>query len=139
MYSAVLEPDESGTFVGSSYMYATARDWARFGLLYLNKGMYNNQRILTEDWVEQSVIPAKASEKREYGFQFWLNVGEKNDATKREYPSAPTDTYYADGYEGQRVFVIPSKKLVVVRLGLTQHKNFNSDAFIGAVVNAVEK
>ncbi len=139
MYSAVLEPDESGTFVGSSYMYATARDWARFGLLYLNKGMYNNQRILTEDWVEQSVIPAKASEKREYGFQFWLNAGEKNDVTKREYPSAPTDTYYADGYEGQRVFVIPSKKLVVVRLGLTQHKNFNSDAFIGAVVNAVEK
>ena len=133
MYSAVLEPDESGTFVGSSYMYATARDWARFGLLYLNKGMYNNQRILTEDWVAQSAIPASASERKEYGFQFWLNAG------KADYPSAPTDMYYADGYEGQRVFVIPSKKLVVVRLGLTQHKNWDSDKFIGEVISSIEK
>lgn len=138
MYSATLEPDGSGTYVGSSYMYATARDWARFGLLYLNKGLYNNKRILTEDWVQQSAVPASSTQKGEYGFQFWLNAGSKNNNKNREYPSAPTDMYYADGYEGQRVFVIPSKKLVVVRLGLTQHHNFNSDAFIGEVISAVK-
>ena len=138
MYSAVMEPDESGTFVGSSYMYATARDWARFGLLYYNKGFYNKQRILTEDWVAQSAVPASASELREYGFQFWLNAGKKENPLKREYPSAPTDMYYADGYEGQRVFIIPSKKLVVVRLGLTQYRNWDSNAFIGSVIAALE-
>ena len=53
MYSAVMEPDASGTFVGSSYMYATARDWARFGLLYLQDGVYNSERILPEGWVKQ--------------------------------------------------------------------------------------
>ncbi len=138
MYSAVLEPDGSGTFVGSSYMYATARDWTRFGLLYLNKGIYNNKRILTEDWIQQSITPATSAPQGEYGFQFWLNAGAKNDPAKRDYPSAPTDMFYMDGYEGQRVFIIPSKKLVVVRLGLTQHKNFNSDAFIGEVINSVK-
>ena len=133
MYSAVMEPDESGTFVGSSYMYATARDWARFGLLYYNKGLYNGQRILTEDWVAQTAVPAPASDKKEYGYQFWLNAGEK----ERECPNSPADMYFADGYEGQRVFIIPSKKLVIVRLGLTQHKNFKQDDFVSSIVAAV--
>ena len=139
MYSVVLEPDASGTFVGSSYMYATARDWARFGLLYFNKGMYNNQRILSEDWVAQTVTPAESSKLGEYGFQFWLNAGPLNNPQSRTYPSAPTDLYYADGFEGQRIYVIPSKKLVVVRLGLTKYKNFKEDAFLAAILRAVKK
>jgi CubicO group peptidase (beta-lactamase class C family) len=114
-------------------MYATARDWARFGLLYYNKGLYNGQRILTEDWVKQTAVPAPASDKKEYGYQFWLNAGEK----ERECPNSPADMYFADGYEGQRVFVIPSKKLVIVRLGLTQHKNFKQDDFVSSIVAAI--
>lgn len=142
MYSAILEPDGSGTYVGSSYMYATARDWARFGLLYLNKGMYANKRVLTEDWVRQTITPASSTKQGDYGFQFWLNAGAKagtnNNPTDRVYPNAPTDLYYMDGFEGQRVFIVPSKKLVVVRLGLTQYKNFDSDAFIAAVISSIK-
>lgn len=138
MYSVVMEPDGSGTFVGSSYMYATARDWARFGLLYLNKGMFNQQRILTEDWINQSITPAKPSKQGEYGYQFWLNAGEPNNAKDRNYIHAPTDLYYMDGFEGQRVFIVPSKKFVVVRLGLSQHKNFDSDAFISSVIACIK-
>ena len=135
MYSALLEPDASGTFVGSSYMYATARDWARFGLLYLNDGLYNAERILPEGWVQQSTIPATSSKKSEYGYQLWLNAG--NDIYGKHYPSAPADMFNADGFEGQFVFIIPSKKLVIVRLGLTQHRNFNGDEFLKEVIAAV--
>jgi CubicO group peptidase (beta-lactamase class C family) len=138
MYSAILEPDGSGTFVGSSYMYATARDWARFGLLYYNKGVCNNKRILTEDWIRQTVTPAAAAEQGDYGYQFWLNAGAKNNPKNKEYPSAPNDLYYMDGYEGQRVFIIPSKKLVIVRLGLTQYHNFVQDTFLAEVLSAVK-
>jgi len=138
MYSAVLEPDGSGTFVGSSYMYATARDWARFGLLYLNKGFCNGKRILTEDWIQQSIAPATTAEKGNYGFQFWLNAGAKNNPNNKEYPNAPNDLYYMDGYEGQRVFIIPSKKMVIVRLGLTQHHNFEQDVFLKEILSAVK-
>jgi CubicO group peptidase (beta-lactamase class C family) len=138
MYSVVLEPDASGTFVGSSYMYANARDWARFGLLYLNKGMYNNKRILSEDWIQQSVTPATSSITGEYGFQFWLNAGPKNNPAERAFPHAPTDLFYADGFEKQRVYIIPSKKLVVVRLGLTKYNNFKEDAFLAAILGAVK-
>ncbi|HEX7414896.1 MAG TPA: serine hydrolase [Bacteroidia bacterium] len=138
MYSAVLEPDGSGTYVGSSYMYATARDWARFGLLYMNRGMYTNKRILTEDWMQQTATPVSSTKQGDYGFQFWLNAGVNNNPDDRVYPHAPTDLYYMDGFEGQRVFIVPSKKLVVVRLGLTQYKNFDSDAFIGDVISSIK-
>ncbi|MBS1646704.1 MAG: serine hydrolase [Bacteroidetes bacterium] len=135
MYHTTIEPDGSGTLVGSSYMYAPARDWARFGLLYLNQGFFNGKQIITKEWVQQTTTPAACAQKGNYGFQFWLNAGEKNKTTNREYPSAPTDMFYADGYEGQRIFIIPSKKVVVVRLGLTQYKNWNSDAFIRDILS----
>ena len=133
MYSAVLEPDASGTFVGSSYMYATARDWARFGLLYLNDGFYNGEQILPAEWIAKSIKPATA-DSQGYGFQIWLNCG--TDTTIRRFPSAPADMYYADGFESQLIFIIPSKKLVIVRLGLTQHNNFNGDDFLREILSA---
>jgi CubicO group peptidase (beta-lactamase class C family) len=135
MYSAVLEPDPSGTFVGSSYMYANARDWARLGLLFLNDGVINKERILPKDWVAKSIMPA-SSDKRGYGYQIWLNTG--SDSSVRHYPSAPTDMFYADGFESQLIFVIPSKKLVIVRLGLTQHNNFNADQFLHDVLACIK-
>ncbi|HXB31443.1 MAG TPA: serine hydrolase [Puia sp.] len=133
MYSAVLEPDASGTFVGSSYMYATARDWARFGLLYMNDGVFNNERILPEGWVTKSIKPV--SGKRGYGYQIWLNTG--NDTLIKHYPAAPADMFYADGFESQVIFIIPSKNLVIVRLGLTQHNNFDGNIFLHDVLEAI--
>jgi CubicO group peptidase (beta-lactamase class C family) len=136
MYSAILEPDASGTFVGSSYMYATARDWARFGLLYLGDGVFNGVRLLPEGWVRKSTTPAPAAPRGQYGYQFWLNAGTKDDPSDRTYPHAPPDLFCADGFEGQNVFIIPSRQLVVVRLGLTKGK-FNADRFLGDVLDAL--
>ena len=122
MNTAILEPDASGTFVGSSYCYASARDWARFGLLYLNDGVWNGERILPEGWVKYTTTPASSAEVGQYGAQWWLNAGARNNMDNRKYPKIPADAYWADGFEEQFVMVIPSKKLVVVRLGISHHR-----------------
>jgi CubicO group peptidase (beta-lactamase class C family) len=120
MRSAVLEPDASGTFVGSSFMYATARDWARFGLLHLQDGMWDGQRILPAGWVAWSVTPAPAAPLGRYGAQWWLNAGAAADTMRRPWPDLPRDIYWASGFQGQYVAVLPSHDLVVVRLGLSE-------------------
>lgn len=135
MYSAIMEPDVSGTFVGSSYMYATARDWARFGLLYYNDGMFNGERILPEGWVKQTATPFAADKLAEYGYQFWLNGFEDPGHKQRKYPDVPADMFYADGYGGQGVYIIPSKKLVVVRLGL---KNIDDNNLLKEIIACVK-
>jgi CubicO group peptidase (beta-lactamase class C family) len=121
MLNTVIEPDASGTFVGSSYSFATTRDWARFGHLYLQDGVWNGERILPEGWVRYTTTPASTAPLGEYGAQWWLNAGAKDDVTKRKYPALPPDTYWADGFEEQYVMVVPSKNLVVVRLGVSHH------------------
>ena len=121
MYHALLEPDASGTFVGSSYGYASARDWARFGLLFLNDGVWNGKRILPEGWVKYSSTPAAAAPIGQYGALWWLNAGAKNNPEKSYHPELSHDEYAAEGFEGQMVMIIPSKKLVVVRLGVSHH------------------
>lgn len=118
MYHTMLEPDASGTFIGSSYSYATARDFARFGLLYYNNGNWNGEQIFHADWVKESIQPSAADKLKNYGYQFWLNGFNKADPSKRRYPDVPVDMFMADGYGGQGIYVIPSRKLVVVRLGL---------------------
>ena len=118
MYSILIEPDGSGTYIGSSYSYATARDFARFGLLYYNNGIWNGEQILPANWVKESVQPSKADLQKHYGYQFWLNGFDKNNPSKHIYPDVPGDMFYADGYGGQDIYIIPSKKLVVVRMGL---------------------
>lgn len=118
MYSMVLEPDASGTFVGSSFCYATARDYARFGLLYYNNGKWNNEQILPDGWVKATIQPSAADTLHRYGYQFWLNGRDKNDHSQRWYADVPADMYFADGFGGQDIYIIPSKKLILVRLGL---------------------
>jgi hypothetical protein len=120
MRSAVMEPDATGLFVASSFMYATARDWARFGLLYLQDGVWNGERILPEGWVRYSITPAPAAMVGEYGAQWWLNVGAARDTAHRPFRNLPRDFYRAAGFEGQMVGVVPSAELVVVRLGLSR-------------------
>lgn len=134
MHHTLLEPDASGTFVGSSYIYASARDYARFGLLYLNDGVWNGERILPEGWVKQTVTAPAVFKRQHYGYQFWLNGWEENNAAEREYPALPGDVFMADGYGGQRIFIVPSKELVIVRLGLNK---FDEHAFLKRLVEAL--
>lgn len=137
MNSLVIEPDPGGTFVGSSFSYATARDWARFGLLYLNDGYWTTGRILPEGWVEYTTTPAKGAKHGEYGAQFWLNAGNPNDVVDRTYPDVPSDMFYASGYEGQNVFIIPSHDLVVVKLSLTTGNAVDDNLFLKEIIRAL--
>lgn len=137
MNSLVIEPDPGGTFVGSSFSYATARDWARFGLLYLNDGYWQTGRILPEGWVEYTTTPAKGAKRGEYGAQFWLNAGDPNDVVNKPYPDVPSDMFYASGYEGQNVYIIPSHDLVVVKLSLTTGNEVNDNVFLKEIIRAL--
>jgi CubicO group peptidase (beta-lactamase class C family) len=137
MTSAVLEPDPAGTFVGSSFMYATARDWARFGLLYLHDGVWNGERVLPEGWVEYSLTPAPAAPLGQYGAQWWLNAGEPADSTRRRWPHLPRDLYWASGFQGQYVVVLPSHDMVIVRLGMMERDDaWRLDRFLRSVLDA---
>ncbi|MCJ8052403.1 beta-lactamase family protein [Shinella curvata] len=119
MASAVLEPDETGIFVGSSYMYATARDWARFSLLLLNDGVWKGERLLPEGFVTAMGTPGKASGGTYSQMQTWLKgPGAKSDAEH----GLPADTFWLRGHDGQSATIIPSRKLAVIRLGLTPSK-----------------
>ncbi len=137
MNSMVMEPDAGGTFVGSSYAFATARDWARFGLLYLNDGMWGSERILPEGWVDYSNTPAIGAELGEYGAQFWLNAGAQGKPEKRMYPDVPADLFWADGYEGQNVFILPSKNLVVVKLSQSSGNYLDDNKFLSEIISAL--
>lgn len=118
MASAVLEPDSSGTFIGSSFMYATARDWAKLGQLYLDGGVYRGRRIIPEGWRDFVTEPAAASDGI-YGGHFWLN--RKGASGRGKYiPGLPETAYLMSGHEGQYVVVIPDKRLVIVRTGTTR-------------------
>ena len=128
MYSAVMEMDGGGTYVGSSYCYATARDWARFGLLYLHDGVWNGQRVLPEGWVRWTTTG------EEYGALWWLNRG---PVASRRHPEIPADCFSCEGYEGQYIWVIPSKDLVVVRLAMEHGSKLSPDTFVPEVVRAL--
>jgi len=118
--SAIMETDASDTFVGSSYFYASARDWAKLGQLMLQNGQWNGQQILPVNWVKYSTTPTKTAPRNQYGAQFWLNAKSNSANVKRTWPSVPADAYYMGGYQGQYVVTIPSKDLVVVRFGFTK-------------------
>jgi len=138
MLNTVMEVDASGTFVGSSYCYATAKDWARFGLLYMNDGIWGGQRILPAGWVRFTATPTEAKAPKKdgrYGAHWWVNASKKTDATGRKYPAVPEDCFYCQGYEGQYVWVIPSEELVVVRMALEKHE-LDPNIFLPAVIKA---
>ena len=120
--TATIEFDATGTPVGSIYVLASARDWARFGALYLNDGVVNGRRILPEGWVNYSAAPTLDTD---YGAGFWTNRGSHGDAEARIHAGMPEDSYYGSGNLGQRVVIIPSAGLVIVRLGLTHSPDFD--------------
>ncbi len=110
MHTMLIEADMAGNYVGSSYGWASPRDWAKLGLLYLNKGNWNGEQILTKEWCDYAITPTNSSNGR-YGAQIWLNAG-------GFLPDVPKNVFSFNGYQGQRVYMIPDKDLVVVRMGL---------------------
>ena len=132
MNSMIVEQDMSGTFVGSSYGWATPRDWSKFGLLYLRKGNWNGEQILDESWVKYTATPTNTSEGK-YGAQFWLNAGGK-------FPDVPRDMFYCSGYQGQMVAIIPSLDMVIVRMGVREgDKGFDFNGFLKGVISSIRK
>jgi len=135
MGSAMFECDASGTFVGSSFLYATARDWAKFGQLYCQDGVWEGKRILPQGWVGYSTTPSAPD--RQYGAHFWLDIQQKKNSPDMEAP-LPADAFHAMGYEGQCVSIMPSNQLVVVRLGLTRKSSaWQQDCFLNLIIDAL--
>jgi CubicO group peptidase (beta-lactamase class C family) len=128
MPEAILEVDPSGSWVGSSYLYATARDYARFALLYLNDGVFNNERILPEGWVEFSTTEVPDS-KGHYGAFFWLN-------RSKRIKTAPVDMFSCNGHDGQYIFMIPSKDIAIIILGYSP-EGIDLSRLLGDVLNVI--
>lgn len=131
MHSAVVETDLAGNYIGSSYAWATTRDWAKFGLLYLHEGNWNGEQVIDSSWVHYTVTPTNTSEGR-YGAQFWLNAGSY-------HPDVPTDMYSCNGFKGQYVFIIPSRNLVVVRTGLVSDPKFDINVFLRDIIQSLDQ
>jgi CubicO group peptidase (beta-lactamase class C family) len=138
MNSAVLETDEQGTFVGSSYLYATAHDWARFGQFLLQGGVWNGNDILPAGFVDWMREPAPASKVYGKG-QLWIEgPGDEESPGAGIASGLPKDTYWMEGHDGQTVAIIPSEQLVVVRLGLTPAKlGYRPQTMVAALVKAL--
>ena len=143
MGSAVLETDASGTFVGSSYLYATARDWARFAALLLNKGRWEGRRILPEGYVAMMREPSPSS-GGEYGRgHVWLHG--PRGATPEGTPAdagydLPPDAFWALGHDGQTIAMVPSLNLAVIRMGLTPSDvGYKPQALLEAVIGVLER
>jgi CubicO group peptidase (beta-lactamase class C family) len=120
------EFDAAGTPEGSTQMLASARDWVRFGLLYLNDGMIGGKRILPEGWVSYSASPTPNAFVG-YGAGFWTNLGDSFGAKYRVEHGWPRDAFFAKGTIGQYVIVIPSERLVITRFGKTPNWPLDAD------------
>jgi CubicO group peptidase (beta-lactamase class C family) len=130
MASATFERDGAGTFVGSSYLYATPRDLAKLGFLYLQDGHWQDRQLLPEAWAAGAGEPGPAPF---YGRHWWTNRG---DAGERPWPDAPADTMAGSGHWGQKLFVVPSRDLVVVRTGDDRDHSFHTDTFLRLALEA---
>ena len=136
MRNVTIEFDASGNAEGSSQMLATARDWARFGQLYLSDGVVGGKRILPEGWVKYSASPTPNAWVG-YGAGFWTNLGDSMGANYRSAHGWPRDAFFAKGTIGQYVVIIPSEKLVIVRLGRSPNGPPEADGVFRLVADVV--
>lgn len=128
IYSAILEPDETGTFQGSSYLYATAHDWARLARLYAENGVApDGERLLPEDWVDRVSAPTEGSDGL-YGMGFWL---------PEDYENLPEGTFMMRGFQSQLAYIMPEQDLVIVRFGATNGVSANTSALAAGVAAAL--
>jgi len=131
-----LEFDASGNAEGSSQMLASARDWARFGQLYLNDGVAGGKRILPEGWVKYSASPTPGAWVGQ-GAGFWTNLGDSFGATYRSERGVPRDAFFAKGTIGQWVVIVPSEKLVIARLGRSPNWPPEADGVFQLVADVI--
>jgi CubicO group peptidase (beta-lactamase class C family) len=121
----VAEFDSKGTYLGGSLIWASARDFAKFGYLYLRDGVWDGQQILPEGWVDFARAPGPAANTNVYGAGWWI-IPAKGPLTHRQNAdSDPRDAFHAGGHEGQTIWVVPSRDLVIVRLGLMPNEGEN--------------
>lgn len=126
MHSAILEPDESGTFQGSSYLYATAHDWARMMRLYVDDGLTPDGERLIPNWWDDYVTTPTPGSDGNYGSGVWLDG---------DY--LPEGSFHAQGFQGQYGYAIPARGLVVVRMGASNQGGTGARDLAVAVVGAM--
>lgn len=146
MRNVTWERDGSGNFVGSSYMYATPRELAKFGFLYLNDGVWSGQQILPPGWVTFSRTPSPAylSTPEYEGWDednmtahWYANTGIPAAGVPAPWPDAPRDTFAALGHWGQYIFVIPSLDMVIIRVGDDRDGSFDKNELLKLVTASV--
>ncbi|WP_346832464.1 serine hydrolase [Pseudomonas abietaniphila] len=135
--SAVWETDSTGTFVGSSYAYMTARDLARIGLLMQRGGRWQDHRLLAQAWVDFNLTPfsSQTATTEAPGGQWWLNRAADN--TPGPWPDAPPDTFAGLGHWGQALYVIPSAGLVIVRYADDRDGTYDHNQLLKWALKAV--
>lgn len=142
MLSAIMEADARGNLVGSSYLYATAQDWARFGQFLLQDGVWQDKRLLPEGFVAtmQKVAPASGGQYGQGQLWRWGPEGNTPEGQNPDAPfDLPADTYWMEGHDGQSIAIVPSQQLVVVRLGLTPHdRGYLPQRLLSEVIKAVQ-
>jgi len=143
MSSATIETDAYGTLVGSSYMYATARDWARYAQFLLQEGVWHGHEMLPRGYVAMMAEPVAAS-RGEYGHGFvWLSASDAAVSPGKKNPNAafsiPADTFWMSGHDGQSIAVIRSRDMAIVRLGLTPARyGYQPQPLVKALLDAIQ-
>jgi CubicO group peptidase (beta-lactamase class C family) len=135
------EFDASGLIYGSALIYASARDFAKFGLLYLRDGTWDGQRVLPEGWVDFARTAGKSENADIYGAGWWVAPaeGDGKPYASRIDTGPQRDAFSAEGFEGQFTLIVPSKDLIIVRLGMTPEKDLRTGAirkWLGRVARA---
>jgi len=148
MTSAVMERDGAGNFIGSSYMAATPRDFARFGYLFLREGKWAGKQILPTEFAKLAAKPSPSMENLRldhrpkdspYGYSWWLNRPFPQAQIGKPYPGFPDDMFLASGHDGQEIIVVPSWDLVVVRLGNDRFGKRMDLSRVGAILKAARR
>jgi len=148
MTNVSFERDHKGVFNGGSSVFATPRDMAKVGYLYLNKGQWHGKEILPEDWINKTlqVSPGYLSEGTKvrnitddgvYGGSIWLNKIVKK-GFGRPYPTSPDDMFLAMGHHGQLIIVLPTQKMVIARTGYDKEYNSNIDEFVSRAISCFD-
>lgn len=126
--NAQAEFDMSGTFLGGSLVWASARDFAKFGYLYLRDGVWEDERLLPEGWVDFARTKTPADNANIYGAGWWITAYGEERTHAQNAKTPPWDAFHAGGHEGQTIWVVPSRDLVIVRLGLMTNAPENWEA-----------
>ena len=125
---AVIEFDAAGTYLGGSLVWASARDFAKFGYLHLRGGVWEGERLLPEGWVDWARTGSLEDDHNVWGAGFWITPEEGPSYPEQGAVSPPWDAFSAQGHEGQTIWIVPSRDLVIVRLGLMSNARENWNA-----------